>query len=128
MFQLTAPLREPTLSPLIHLRCFYVSTHGSLAGADLVQKLQQAMHYRFNSRLPCGSRLSMHVSVYSRTFVSTHSSLAGADFVAFMRNDIADPVSTHGSLAGADMMRLTTMDAIMFQLTAPLREPTKDSA
>ena len=67
----------------------------------------------------------MHVSVYSRTFVSTHSSLAGADFVAFMRNDIADPVSTHGSLAGADPYVLDYSGMVqLFQLTAPLREPT----
>ena len=37
MFQLTAPLREPTTSVWIWYLFGAVSTHGSLAGADTVE-------------------------------------------------------------------------------------------
>ena len=36
-------------------------------------------------------------------------------------------VSTHGSLAGADILHVNVISSLkMFQLTAPLREPTED--
>ena len=101
-----------------------VSTHGSLAGADIV----------CGRRQPC-------------TAVSTHGSLAGADAkrctrttgqptfqltaplreptFPFLRSRIQAGVSTHGSLAGADIFIMGThFPTALFQLTAPLREPT----
>ena len=102
-----------------------VSTHGSLAGADIV----------CGRRQPC-------------TAVSTHGSLAGADAkrctrttgqptfqltaplreptFPFLRSRIQAGVSTHGSLAGADIFIMGThFPTALFQLTAPLREPTR---
>ena len=79
----------------------FVSTHGSLAGADR----------------------SLQVIIL-RGGVSTHGSLAGADHGCLARYAILY-VSTHGSLAGADAKRCTrTTGQATFQLTAPLREPT----
>ena len=83
LFQLTAPLREPTpytICPLIR-RCFNsrlpcgsrlyetitgaatlrVSTHGSLAGADVSIPPFAHSGGSFNSRLPCGSRPELPV-------------------------------------------------------------------
>ena len=56
MFQLTAPLREPTNFGFVSIIDTDVSTHGSLAGADVIS-------------LDC----------VSGDAVSTHGSLAGAD-------------------------------------------------
>ena len=56
LFQLTAPLREPTRQQRPFAARLDVSTHGSLAGADSV------ILYRSNT-----------------SSVSTHGSLAGAD-------------------------------------------------
>ena len=56
MFQLTAPLREPTELQKMYILAPNVSTHGSLAGAD--------MRIWDNS---------------AGGIVSTHGSLAGAD-------------------------------------------------
>ena len=102
MFQLTAPLREPT------------------TGEDDVP----SVYVCFNSRLPCGSRRELDSTFFYNNRVSTHGSLAGAD-IALIRDYITDlsfnsrlpcgsrPVNCHTCL------QLTT-----FQLTAPLREPT----
>ena len=58
-------------------------------------------------------------------FVSTHGSLAGADSAKGCRPSPPN-VSTHGSLAGADGIAISySKSRWMFQLTAPLREPTK---
>ena len=57
MFQLTAPLREPTHRFCQYHGRLYVSTHGSLAGADAVNDVETVCDY-----------------------VSTHGSLAGADY------------------------------------------------
>ena len=59
MFQLTAPLREPTKGKRRHLWTSCVSTHGSLAGAD--ESAENAI---------------------KELRVSTHGSLAGADTIA----------------------------------------------
>ena len=56
VFQLTAPLREPTLFLRTLYRIHAVSTHGSLAGADENRRQRHEWLCRFNSRLPCGSR------------------------------------------------------------------------
>ena len=101
-----------------------VSTHGSLAGADYTDP-----------------------TIYPGFIVSTHGSLAGADMLTCNIRVPLD-VSTHGSLAGADFLRdseLCVMRSFnsrlpcgsrhleslfiemfgLFQLTAPLREPTR---
>ena len=57
LFQLTAPLREPTSRSCATISLILVSTHGSLAGADMTSYAYSKTHARFNSRLPCGSRL-----------------------------------------------------------------------
>ena len=87
------------------------------------------MIYKWNCHVSThGSRRgSRHVPA-SRTFgwifVSTHGSLAGADYVV-SNLPAKNGVSTHGSLAGADLAGLrATVYVILFQLTAPLREPT----
>ena len=83
-----------------------VSTHGSLAGAD--------------------DKLSMALSEQT---VSTHGSLAGADYTPWFWTAIEQSVSTHGSLAGADLDSdsHTSCTVVLFQLTAPLREPTSST-
>ena len=78
MFQLTAPLREPTWTAIEQSELVSVSTHGSLAGADLNFFQFCDGILCFNSRLPCGSRPIYH-AVHDYSVVSTHGSLAGAD-------------------------------------------------
>ena len=58
MFQLTAPLREPTALNALCAELDAVSTHGSLAGADIIEDPETLI----------GD-------------VSTHGSLAGADVI-----------------------------------------------
>ena len=124
LFQLTAPLREPTpytICPLIR-RCFNSRLPCGSRRKDSV--LQTNFYGGFNSRLPCGSRLYETITGAATLRVSTHGSLAGADIVCGRRQPCT-AVSTHGSLAGADAKRCTrTTGQPTFQLTAPLREPT----
>ena len=104
------------------------------------------MDFRFNSRLPCGSRPRHYNTSGPNMTVSTHGSLAGADINTPTLATL-QKVSTHGSLAGADINQPASVYSrscfnsrlpcgsrrlreiqrgldLAFKLTAPLREPT----
>ena len=85
MFQLTAPLREPTIwltsSPLTPR----VSTHGSLAGADTRQPCWQKKRREFQLTAPLREPTYNVNRICSSINVSTHGSLAGADIVGVIR-------------------------------------------
>ena len=81
----------------------FVSTHGSLAGADRGQNDCRRGRCCFNSRLPCGSRPqspSHHPTM--RRFNSRLP--CGSRLYETITGSAALRVSTHGSLAGADIM------------------------
>ena len=101
MFQLTAPLREPTWTTSSVDSIQTVSTHGSLAGADFVRVVILETTNVFQLTAPLREPTSKLSYVFTVDDVSTHGSLAGADN-AFSMTSYAYSVSTHGSLAGAD--------------------------
>ena len=124
LFQLTAPLREPTRRPQYYRPGDHVSTHGSLAGADLLRIHQvpasspvsthgslagadctggrgTGKTYGFNSRLPCGSRQKVPDSPGVRRRFNSRLP-CGSRLQPAIAIDSGNSVSTHGSLAGAD--------------------------
>ena len=101
LFQLTAPLREPTWTTSSVDSIQTVSTHGSLAGADFVRVVILETTNVFQLTAPLREPTSKLSYVFTVDDVSTHGSLAGADN-AFSMTSYAYSVSTHGSLAGAD--------------------------
>ena len=103
LFQLTAPLREPTTM------CSFTTPSGTLF--QLTAPLREPTRTKAYNR--------------KRPDVSTHGSLAGADIARYNLFMLIGVVSTHGSLAGADCTTsMVGWDSSTFQLTAPLREPT----
>ena len=103
LFQLTAPLREPTTM------CSFTTPSGTLF--QLTAPLREPTRTKAYNR--------------KRPDVSTHGSLAGADIARYNLFMLIGVVSTHGSLAGADILHVNVISSLkMFQLTAPLREPT----
>ena len=80
LFQLTAPLREPT-GPITDVTDnMLVSTHGSLAGADLRGRLQNNNYTRFQLTAPLREpTIAPGFPLAALSHVSTHGSLAGAD-------------------------------------------------
>ena len=101
LFQLTAPLREPTWTTSSVDSIQTVSTHGSLAGADFVRVVNLENTNVYQLTAPLREPTSKLSYVFTVDDVSTHGSLAGADN-AFSMTSYAYSVSTHGSLAGAD--------------------------
>ena len=128
MFQLTAPLREPTL----YTRMGVVSTAFQLTAPlrEPTRKCQflQDFHLCFNSRLPCGSRLQIRKCI--RRLRCFNSRLpCGSRPEAYSDPERMVDVSTHGSLAGADLQKAYGVhQENAFQLTAPLREPTVEKS
>ena len=140
MFQLTAPLREPTYTPFTHpatsSSCFnsrlpcgsrrYSRTACTAApfvcGFQLTAPLREPTLFTerslpfvwgFNSRLPCGSRLvSMSYQIRLRTFQLTAPLREPTILIHWRQPDV--DVSTHGSLAGAD----TIIDSAACEITS----------
>ena len=102
MFQLTAPLREPTARSNSSASSPTVSTHGSLAGAD-----PSAPHKREGTLC-----------------VSTHGSLAGADIKSAHPSQMLLRFNSRLPCGSRPRAEITAGNALSFQLTAPLREPT----
>ena len=101
-----------------------VSTHGSLAGADVVSRSAHPTMVMFQLTAPLREPTYNESNTHSLNYVSTHGSLAGADDAAY-KLEVNTYVSTHGSLAGADGIDVRLHSSTKpFQLTAPLREPT----
>ena len=100
-FQLTAPLREPTLQNDTSTCNEKFQLTAPLREPTGFHSSVRAFRRGFNSRLPCGSRHSQILEATTVGYVSTHGSLAGADLFSLSNLD-RWTVSTHGSLAGAD--------------------------
>ena len=79
LFQLTAPLREPTWTTSSVDSIQTVSTHGSLAGADFVRVVILETTNVFQLTAPLREPTSKLSYVFTVDDVSTHGSLAGAD-------------------------------------------------
>ena len=78
-FQLTAPLREPTILKPDGTAARGVSTHGSLAGADLNSLFAAPPAQQFQLTAPLREPTMGARSWKLPDDVSTHGSLAGAD-------------------------------------------------
>ena len=78
-FQLTAPLREPTIASNDADIAQIVSTHGSLAGADLTLTSMTLMASGFQLTAPLREPTGLFGVPRALIVVSTHGSLAGAD-------------------------------------------------
>ena len=79
LFQLTAPLREPTWTTSSVDSIQTVSTHGSLAGADFVRVVILETTNVFQLTAPLREPTLGYRGSIARLNVSTHGSLAGAD-------------------------------------------------
>ena len=123
VFQLTAPLREPTVAFMCYNIADPVSTHGSLAGADLNFFQFCDGILCFNSRLPCGSRPIYH-AVHDYSVVSTHGSLAGADVGIPWKHCASQCFNSRLPCGSRHGLPVVSTPFRRFQLTAPLREPT----
>ena len=77
-FLLTHPLWDVTAPcRLFHLP-YYISTHTSLVGCDMINREKKEQDYYFYSHIPCG----MWFYFYAPTIwncISTHTSLVGCD-------------------------------------------------
>ena len=123
-----------------------ISTHASLAGCDRRKRVVFLLGRHFNSRIPCGMRLSCEFTFkYDFQFQLTHPLRDATG--ASNKIGVLVIISTHASLAGCDWafaffgsiytdfnsripcgMRLARFDRFRrrkrFQLTHPLRDAT----
>ena len=102
----------------------FVSTHGSLAGADRGQNDCRRGRCCFNSRLPCGSRPQSPSHHPTRRRFNSRLPCGSR------RKDSVLQTNFYGGFnsrlpCGSRLISMTRAYVhLMFQLTAPLREPT----
>ena len=79
MFQFTHPGRGATMRRLDRISSGIVSIHAPRAGCDHHRPSGHARQPRFNSRTPCGVRLTLPIYFRSDALVSIHAPRAGCD-------------------------------------------------
>ena len=82
LFQFTHPVRGATDEVIKHKSMELVSIHAPRAGCDKHTPQKHHAVHRFNSRTPCGVRLSEYISPDRISYVSIHAPRAGCDIHA----------------------------------------------
>ena len=101
VFQLTCPMRGTTMRKVCHGSYPDISTHVPHAGHDPSGSCSRRRYTHFNSRAPCGARLSMYVCDFSAFPFQLTCPMRGTTVDGY-RLSYVNGISTHVPHAGHD--------------------------